>query len=290
MWAMQMVQGSRTMFFPHTATKNRPVIRVLHHPNHIKVTRLLRPINRSFNTVSASLKRSNEILNKLFPSTAVESLASLPRHELVKLVLAPRIHDSKTPAAGEADTDEALECLEPSPQQEFQFDESTRNQDPASKVFDDVNGLSLALDDSSSYLGISSISAVLRVIDHIAPDFRSFVQQSSDQSNLREITQNRPSGKTPSRQNEQVFIDGYFEHIHCITPIVDEVQFRARYARGDDQGSPWLALMNMLLAMGSICISTRDENSHTIFYNRAYQHLSCMYILKFFLLFESFRF
>ena len=206
----------------------------------------------------------------------------------MKLVLAPKTHDSKSPTAGEEDTDEALECLEPSPQQEFQFDESTRNQDPASKVFDDVNGLSLALDDSSSYLGISSISAVLRVINHIAPDFRSFVQQSSEQSNLREISQNRPSGKTPSRQSEQTFIDGYFEHIHCITPIVDEAKFRARYARGDDHGSPWLALMNMLLAMGSICISTRDENSHTVFYNRAYQHLSCMYISKL-LLFEKFR-
>lgn len=196
------------------------------------------------------------------------------------MVLAPKAPDVKSPAAGEEDTDEALECLEPSTQQGFQFDESTRTQDPGSKVFDDVNGLSLALDSSSSYLGISSISAVLRVINHIAPDFRQFLQQSSEQSSLREDSLTRVSSKTPNHQSEQAFIDGYFEHIHCITPIVDEAKFRAKYARGDDHGSPWLALMNMLLAMGSICISTRDENSHTVFYNRAYQHMSCMYTLE----------
>ena len=270
-----MVQGSRKMSLSHTEAENGSIFRVLVLSS--SKSHELSKTFRSFNNISASLKRSNEVLNKLFPSTPVESLASLSHEALVKLVLAPKAHDSKSPVAGEEETDEALEYLEPSPQQEFHFDESTRNQDPGSKVFDDVNGLSLALDDSSSYLGISSISAVLRVINHIAPDFRLFVQQSAAQSNERENTSSRSSIKTQNRQSEPAFVDAYFEHIHCITPIVDEAKFRAKYHKRDDDGSPWLALKNMLLAMGSLCISTKDESSHTIFYNLAYQHLSCMY-------------
>ena len=73
------------------------------------------------------------------------------------------------------DTSDPLECLEPSPQTDFSWDESTRSQFSSQRVSDDVNGLSLALDSKSSFLGISSISAILRVMAYIAPDFHNSI-------------------------------------------------------------------------------------------------------------------
>lgn len=47
-------------------------------------------------------------------------------------------------------SEEALKCIEPL--QDFEWNESVANQGPAADVSDDVNGLSLALDNKSSYL------------------------------------------------------------------------------------------------------------------------------------------
>lgn len=144
-----------------------------------------------------------------------------------------------------------------------------KHQDPSSKVSDDVNGLSLALDSNSSYLGISSINAVLRVIAHISPKFRSRIQQKTS---LVVPEENTPNDIPAPRADERTLIDAYFEHIHCITPIIDEAEFRTRYADGDD-GAPWQALLNMVLAMGSIATSEPDEETHVTFYSKAYQNL-----------------
>jgi hypothetical protein len=57
-----------------------------------------------------------------------------------------------------------------SPQQGFEWDESVANEDPAADLSDDVNSLPIALNNKSSYLGTSSIAAIIRVIVQIAPD------------------------------------------------------------------------------------------------------------------------
>jgi hypothetical protein len=186
------------------------------------------------------------------------------------LISSSRCQDSETSST--AANDDALECIEPSPEREFKWDESTRNQDPSQKISDDVNALSLSLDSSSSYLGISSISAILRVMAYIAPEFRASVQKH--QTTVSEHNAARTVRHNTVQPDESTLINAYFTHLHCITPIVDEADFRAKYARGDDQKSPWLALLNMVLTMGSLATSEPDEKTHSIFYARAYQHLS----------------
>lgn len=186
------------------------------------------------------------------------------------MISSSKSHESETSST--AENDDALQCLEPSPEQEFGWEESTRNQDPSQKISDDVNALSLSLDSSSSYLGISSISAILRVMAYISPEFRTSTQKPQPSATVANLA--RSMNHTTLQTDEPTLINAYFAHMHCITPIVDEADFRAKYARRDDQRSPWLALLNMVLTMGSLATSDPDEKTHSIFYAKAYQHLS----------------
>ncbi|KAG0647748.1 Lactose regulatory LAC9 [Hyphodiscus hymeniophilus] len=225
---------------------------------------------KSFATISGALAKSDGILKTLFPSESSDALSTLSREELVALISSSNAQGSEDSST--AENDNALQCLEPSPEQEFQWEESTRNQDPSQKISDDVNALSLSLDSSSSYLGISSISAILRVMAYISPEFRTSTQKP--QARAAEADSALKTSHTPIQTNEAILINAYFTHMHCVTPIVDEADFRARYTRRHDRGSPWLALLNMVLTLGSIATSEPDEKTHSIFYARAYQHLS----------------
>jgi hypothetical protein len=107
---------------------------------------------------------------------------------------------------------------------------------------------------------------------HISPGFRSSIDKF--QSSIVE-DKNVEGGNQIATQNDEVhLINAFFTHIHCITPIVDEENFRSKYAQGGDQQSPWLALLNMVLAIGSVSTSEPDETSQKIFYARAYENLS----------------
>jgi hypothetical protein len=55
--------------------------------------------------------------------------------------------------------------------------------------------------------------------------------------------------------------------------MLDESSFRADYLEGQRTDAPWLALLNMVFAMGSIAASKSDDYSHVNYYNRAMEHL-----------------
>jgi hypothetical protein len=109
-------------------------------------------------------------LKTLFPTKSLDLLATLSREELrVLLGSEPaQFGDYLEPMSSEE-----LKCIELSPQQDFEWDESVANQDPAADVSDDVNRLALTLDNKSSYFGISSITAIIRVIVQIAPNSKT---------------------------------------------------------------------------------------------------------------------
>lgn len=109
---------------------------------------------------------------------------------------------------------------------------------------------------------------------YIAPDFQASIQ--NHQGGVSDEHATKAYKPSPSQSDETTLINAYFEYLHCITPIVDEREFRAKYARRDplEQKSPWLALLNMVLTMGSLATSEPDEKTHSVFYARAYQHLS----------------
>lgn len=226
-------------------------------------------VYRSFNALSTDLKKSSKILGVLFPGTSLDSLASLSRRQLLALSVATK--STKDESSSADSSEDPLRSLEASPQTDFSWDETTLNQDPSQRISDDVNGLSLAIDRKSSFLGISSITAVLRVMMHIAPQFRNAVDKY--QSSIVEGKNGGDGHQVSTRKDEKDLINAYFTNIHCATPIIDEEEFRSKYSQGDDRQPPWLGLLNMVLAIGSVSTSEPDETSQKVYYARAYENL-----------------
>lgn len=145
-----------------------------------------------------------------------------------------------------------------------------------------MNALSLSVDRQSSYLGASSIKAAFLVILKVAPVLRSFLAptHSNKQNN---VASNYPtprpgsSGKSLSAiswsSDGQTLIDAYFNRVQIFVPMLDEPAFRADYLSGRRHDAPWLALLNMVFAMGSIVANKSDDHTHITYYNSANDQL-----------------
>jgi hypothetical protein len=184
--------------------------------------------------------------------------------------------------------DRSLANLEQIPSQDTEWDEERRNRDPIPAESDDVNALSLSVDRQSSYLGASSIKAALLVMLKVAPRLRSFlappITQNNHQINNRQVLQSnqpaarsnvvfRPSPRIQWSSEGQTLIDAYFNRVQIFIPMLDEPSFRANYLAGQRNDAPWLALLNMVFAMGSIAAMKSDDHNHINFYNRSKEHL-----------------
>lgn len=146
---------------------------------------------------------------------------------------------------------------------------------------DDVNALSLSVDRQTSYLGASSIKAALMVMLKVQPQLRNALAAPL---NTSEIPHSFPSARTKSSTQKdpqripwswkgQTLIDAYFKRIHVFIPMLDETSFRADYLEGQRFDVPWLALVNMVFAMGSIVAMKSDDYNHVNYYNRAMEFL-----------------
>ncbi|KOS18048.1 Lactose regulatory protein LAC9 [Escovopsis weberi] len=173
--------------------------------------------------------------------------------------------------------------LEQMPTQDSEWDEERRERDPLPVEADDVNALSLTMDRQASYLGASSIKAALMVMLQIQPQLRAALTSPSksradrvgDVAVLRSCSraQKSDSAPIPWTWKGQTYVDAYFKRVHVFTPMLDEVAFRADYLGGQRRDTPWLSLLNMVLAMGSIMATTSSDFSHIEFYNQAVSHL-----------------
>lgn len=151
----------------------------------------------------------------------------------------------------------------------FEYDESVDDREGTEAIADDVNSLSLRPDRVSSYVGPSSALAGLRVLLSIAP--KSIF--SSQNTMTRPELSGHSSRPTEPSHDLQSLVDAYFAHIHPKTPIVDEATFRQTLASGARKDSPWLALLNIIYALGSIALTTSDSFADLPFYNAAKSHL-----------------
>lgn len=161
---------------------------------------------------------------------------------------------------------------------EHEWNES-RGQDYTSPIGDDVDGLA-SQEKHGSYLGISSISAALRLIFFSSPATkhkfaelsRSFPQRGQHLTfpartrgtQLENFTQ--PGTSTPFVP-EQIAVDAYFEHLHGTNAMIDEEGFRKSFKDQVRTDDAWIALFNMVLALGSIAAG--EDNSHAFYYSRA---------------------
>lgn len=171
--------------------------------------------------------------------------------------------------------------LEQMPSRDTEWDEERRGRDPIPAEADDVNALSLSVDRQTSYLGASSIKAALMVMLKVQPGLRGSLAQPL---NSVEMSHNYPAvrqktaapkdlQRVPWSWKGQTLIDAYFKRIHVFIPMLDETTFRADYLEGQRFDAPWLALLNMVFAMGSIVAMKGDDYNHINYYTKAMEHL-----------------
>lgn len=157
------------------------------------------------------------------------------------------------------------------PPAERRWDETLEQS--AHNATDDINAIGLATDHQArSYLGMSSMSAVFRAIFRLCPAAKDHAAQAS-----KALAAVPPQPQPPmpfwgrdsalDKLREQRCIDFYFEHVHSITPMIDEADFRAQYTSGARQDSSWSGLLHMVFAMGSI--ASGSDNLHEYYYRQA---------------------
>ncbi|PKS05855.1 hypothetical protein jhhlp_007522 [Lomentospora prolificans] len=247
------------------------------------------PSRKTLEALSQSLEECRSILKRLFPSHEIQSLLPLSRQDLVSLIDRAATESTATalpsPPLNTSPLTElespGISSLEQIPTRDTEWDEERRGRDPIPVEADDVNALSLAVDRQSSYLGASSIKAALMVMLRVQPGLRAAL--TTPLNNI-EMTNNYPvirqksnipkdSQRVPWSWKGQTLIDAYFKRIHVFVPMLDEAAFRADYLEGQRFDAPWLALLNMVFAMGSIVAMKSNDFTHINYYNRAMEHL-----------------
>lgn len=229
----------------------------------------------------------------LFPDVPSDILATRTRKELLEMLRLVRDVSGPANKAFEAqDDDHSLDQLQPLPQDEVIQDNTSDR--PSSQgaeesgVTDDVNALSMSVKHSTSYLGISSIIAVLRVINWLDPTSRTFSKTSHindphpHSPHLQEHVSNATElgSKSPTIWDEVPAINAYFRFVQPFLPLLDETSFRDTYAERKRDDQRWKLLLNAVLAMGSVALHSAKDRTHELFYGCIKEQLT-------FQLFES---
>ncbi|XXG97370.1 hypothetical protein Hte_003669 [Hypoxylon texense] len=228
--------------------------------------------------VSERLKLRTEVLEQLFPDTPVDELIGKSRDELLEILRldpAPKLATGEAVGRSSGDPDVVDDSAQVSengePAADRQWDESS-HQPPVLQAGDDINAINLATDHHRrSYLGVTSISAILRAVFRLCPSAKHRVAEQAKRWSETPIqTQSSPflSGDLSTHLlKEQRCIDFYFEHVHPIVPMLDEEDFRASYSLGHRRDPGWLGLLNMVITIGSI--ASGSDVLHEQYYEQA---------------------
>ncbi|ETI26026.1 hypothetical protein G647_02803 [Cladophialophora carrionii CBS 160.54] len=249
------------------------------------------PSRRSVEKISQTLQEYRGILQKLFPNVHPDQLKDLGRERLVELIQksspfhppsprTPSIEEKPPPVNPDAAN---LEQLQPMPEDSNDgFPE--RKHHALRGITDDVNMLSLSVKQNPSYLGISSVMAVLRVITWLDPECltrspeRSAIptREPSPSPEARASQHDKPRTDTPAAPawDEIPLINAYFTFVHPFIPLIEEQAFRDTYMAAKRTDSRWQLLLNSVLAMGSVAAGTAEDTGHQVYFNRAKQHLT----------------
>jgi hypothetical protein len=253
------------------------------------------PSRKTLEALSQSLEECRSILKRLYPNQEVQALLPLSRQELLNLLdrpvidtsvgglPSPPVNPSPISDLGSPMAPKSENLLEQLPSRDTEWDEERRGRDPIPAEADDINALSLSVDRQASYLGASSIKAALMVMLKVQPSLRNTLAaplSGVEMSHNFPAVRHKPSS-TPKDGPQriawswkgQTLIDAYFKRIHAFVPMLDESTFRADYLEGQRTDAPWLALLNMVFAMGSIAAMKSDDYNHINYYNRAMEHL-----------------
>jgi hypothetical protein len=229
------------------------------------------------------------ILTRLFGLKDIESLVSLPREELLNLALSRPASMSPTTECSSnnilhcsipgLDGIETLTALEQAPEGYSEWDEPDSTDFQG--IHDDVNGLSLRFDKQTSYVGVSSINAALKVIFKCVPSAHLSVrsQDLNDRDhphsiNVSQAVSHEDQYTLPSREEGERLITAFYEHVHPFMPMTDEDSIRADFCAGSRKDHSWFALINSVFALGSLASGTTENNMHHNYYLRAHCNMA----------------
>ncbi|EAW10989.1 putative C6 transcription factor [Aspergillus clavatus NRRL 1] len=264
-----------------------------------------RPSRRHVEKLSTTLDEYRSILERLFPSTSPEVLVSLSREKLLELSgkgpSQQQAHHPASPATSSSveahvspisEEDGNLESLQTMPE-ESNDSRNRSSDDITNAISDDVNALSLSARQPSSYLGVSSIHAVPKVIVWLDPGSLSYFSRTPPVAPRRDSVRDYPAGSedqnwhiqssqqhpiTPPQTQMQVtevqLLDAYFTWFQPFVPMLDEQVFRETYLSGCRRDDRWLGLLNIVFALGSIAACSSDDMSHALYYQRAKSYLN----------------
>lgn len=257
------------------------------------MSKCLLTMRRLVDKLSGNIELYKSILAKLVGNTQLDSLANMSREELLQLALAsPEVIQGTSPSVANAqamseihtgsDGADSLEALEQAPPEDPYWDEARKHQIRVQGISDDVNGLSMSVDRLSSYVGISSITAALKVIVRCAPQARPLLTHSNQAETAVPSRANSPPPDLandhplalPSQVQGEGLIESYFDRCHPFFPLIDERKFWATYLHGNRTDSQWLALLNIVFAVGSLASSTADNQAHYTYFSRSRKHMS----------------
>ncbi|KAG0155351.1 hypothetical protein PDIDSM_926 [Penicillium digitatum] len=231
-------------------------------------------------------------LERLFPDTAPENIANFSRDKLLELMAAggsqsqhSQPQDSSIVASSLNTHDSALsgempglESLHTIPGEQLDEIHSASASESVGHISDDVNALSLSARHPTSYLGVSSIQAALKVIAWLHPAANSYFAQSlcKDQdpqpTSSLPLSQAVPLSDTPPTEHQ--ILDAYFVNFQHFAPLIDEESFRTTYLLGRRKDDRWLALLNIVLALGSITAAGADNHAHRVYFDHSMDHLN----------------
>ncbi|KAK5745772.1 hypothetical protein LTR17_001274 [Elasticomyces elasticus] len=267
------------------------------HPQrcvYSKPTQRVIPSRKALDKLQRDLDHHRAIVSRVFPGQKLETLAGLPREQLVDLAVtlpASQVSPShqidqaldlgsqyqSTRSSEDADS---LDALEEPPERDPLIDEAKRHRHKVNAISDDVNGLSLSMHKQSSYVGIYSVSAALRVILKVAPFVRTHIARTYNETVPPSRSNSPPPSVRPtdpyylpSPDVGQKLIESYFKHVDVQMPMIDEDHLWRTYLYDHRRDSPWLALLNMVMALGSLAGSTCEDEEHYAYFQRARLHL-----------------
>ncbi|KAJ5246050.1 hypothetical protein N7468_001033 [Penicillium chermesinum] len=232
------------------------------------------------------------VVDLLFPITPIQSLKGLSREALLERAKAecdfsPVTSNGSSSVASpdiilgprslpDVETNSRLQKLQCRDSANvFEWDETCPWSRPCGE--DDVNALALSQDRKSSFVGISSVAAAVRALASNIPiqiDEKPDFSRSALEKPVP-IMATSPYSRISSYREEQRLIDAYFAEIHVFAPIIHEPSFRNKYLTSrDEDDRSWLALLNMVLALGSVASCPGDSTQDCEYYHRAQQNLS----------------
>lgn len=231
-------------------------------------------------------------LARLFPDTVPENIAHLSREELLALMsidgsqyAQPQDSPANVPSVGtKASTLSMerpdLESLHSIPGEQLEENQSSGTSESIGHISDDVNALSLTNRNPTSYLGVSSIQAALKVIAWLHPEFEAYFSIALTKEQSGKQNSVSPNALVPpascSLPTEMEMVDAYFANFHPFTPLLDEENFRKTYLNGQRRDNRWLSLVNIVLALGNIAASGSgaDNQMHYEYFQRAMSQLN----------------